>query len=54
MVTPKELRGGNKNRFGKKITRAMLDVSEIAKTSESLKAQHVNIYIVKSLIFDIP
>ena len=54
MVTPKELREGKNTYSKKEITRAMLEVSEIAKTSESLKAQNVNIYIVKSLIFDIP
>ena len=43
-----------KNRFELKITHAMLDVREIANRSEPLKAQNVNIDIVKSLIFDIP
>ena len=47
MVTPNELRGGKKLESNKKFTHAMVDVSEVGNSSELLKAQNVDIYIVK-------
>ena len=53
MVTPKELLGGKKTDSNRKFTHAMVDVSEVGNTSEIVKAQNVDIYIVKLMIFDI-
>ena len=47
MVTPKELQEGKKTYSNKKITHAMVDVSEVGNTSERVKAQNGDIYIVK-------